>query len=689
MKAVKTVLNIVLVVAVLLSLCAPAFAQTTSLEQEKTALRGVDFSRPYFDGMYMDFKSEEDLDGWSFCREEYDTWGDESLVYSAPTLKDGGMDVYTCYADSSWLTYNGDSGYTVKPTDEFSIYLSPYVPSNYGTGYVSLGLKVDGQTYSYGLGNFWSAGILSTGPLEISGKLQEISLYFGDGYFLQASSITVKYISIGVDYMNAAGLEVIFTDQNGNRLPEGDVNLTGDALNWVKVEQDKYYESKTGEYWKLVNGAYTTTAPDAVVDGVPVDPNVYLDTTVMYRKTTDSTTVKAQGEPKYVTGTTGDDGVVRFKGLSDGAYEITELRAPEGYHILATSFPVNILWNGENYTYEYDGAVETGGMGRVVVVHCVSDAGVVLDWDITLKHSLNIANDISVNYLVPAEQLKGYDMESVYVEVSIPIYVNNEHTGSKTEILYPEYRQGYYYFTLNGLTAVQMNDTLTACLYGTRWGAKVHSLEDTYSIATYAMIQMNKVDAKASLKTLCANLLRYGAMAQAYKEYRTDAPADGAMTTQHRANLTNLNAVVFSNNYLELNDEYETGFAWTGKGLNLGTRVGMTFRMEQLDDTLSPEDWFVVIRYRNGMGEQITYTVDPAEISCDGDVYSFEFSGLTSTELRTVVAATVYGADNRPISKTLVYSPDTYGTGKSGLLGDVCRALFAYGDSANAFFSGK
>ena len=71
-----------------------------------------------------------------------------------------------------------------------------------------------------------------------------------------------------------------------------------------------------------------------------------------------------------------------------------------------------------------------------------------------------------------------------------------------------------------------------------------------------------------------------------------------------------------------------------------------------------------------------------------GNVYTFEFTGLTTTELRTAVAVTVYGADDRPISKTLIYSPDTYGNGKTELLGDVCRALFAYSDSATAFFAG-
>ncbi|MBR4309263.1 MAG: hypothetical protein IKT58_06685 [Oscillospiraceae bacterium] len=39
-----------------------------------------------------------------------------------------------------------------------------------------------------------------------------------------------------------------------------------------------------------------------------------------------------------------------------------------------------------------------------------------------------------------------------------------------------------------------------------------------------------------------------------------------------------------------------------------------------------------------------------------------------------------------PVSATLQYSADTYGNNKSGDLLELCEALFAYSDSAKAFF---
>ena len=61
-------------------------------------------------------------------------------------------------------------------------------------------------------------------------------------------------------------------------------------------------------------------------------------------------------------------------------------------------------------------------------------------------------------------------MDTVYVESIIDIYEGNEKIGTTTIRIDPVESVYYYYFTLNGLTAVQMNDTITSTLYGTKDG---------------------------------------------------------------------------------------------------------------------------------------------------------------------------------------------------------------------------
>jgi hypothetical protein len=151
-----------------------------------------------------------------------------------------------------------------------------------------------------------------------------------------------------------------------------------------------------------------------------------------------------------------------------------------------------------------------------------------LDSGIVIGHTLNLASDISVNYAVKSDLLAAYD--SCYLEVRLPVYSGNVLTGNRTVTVQPVQNGSYYYFTLTGITAVQMQDTLLATLYMSKDGRDYASHADSYSIATYAYNQLNKGNASKALKTLCADLLRYGAAAQTYKGYRTDALATEALT---------------------------------------------------------------------------------------------------------------------------------------------------------------
>ncbi|MBP3413340.1 MAG: phosphodiester glycosidase family protein, partial [Oscillospiraceae bacterium] len=140
-----------------------------------------------------------------------------------------------------------------------------------------------------------------------------------------------------------------------------------------------------------------------------------------------------------------------------------------------------------------------------------------------LNHSLNLASDISVNLLISKTLLEGFDMSTVYVESTVDRYEGNQLTGTSTIRIEPVENGNYYYFTLNGLTAVQMNDRISSVLHGTKKGQPYCSPVDEYSIAAYAYSQMNNPDRPEALKIHCADLLRYGAKAQIFKNYRTNA----------------------------------------------------------------------------------------------------------------------------------------------------------------------
>ncbi|MBR4308609.1 MAG: phosphodiester glycosidase family protein [Oscillospiraceae bacterium] len=311
----------------------------------------------------------------------------------------------------------------------------------------------------------------------------------------------------------------------------------------------------------------------------------------------------------------------------------------------------------------------------------------MVDESLQLSHSLNLASDISVNFVVPKIMLEGYDMSTVYVESQMDLYDGDRVSGTKTIRMEPVDKGNSYYFTLDGLTAVQMNDRIRSVIYGTKEGQPYYSPMEDYSISDYAYSQLNKTNTTDALRTLCADLLRYGAKAQIYKNYRTDALADQLMTEAHRSYLSDAEAVTFGNVNVTGSELSKPAVSWVGKSLDLNSKVTVLYVINTASYTGKVEDLTLKVSYLNCSGEAVTVTQEaPKAYGNTGVTYAFYLDELLAAELRTVLTAQVYEG-NTPVSNTLTYTADTYGNNKTGALGELCRALFAYSDSAKAYFA--
>ncbi len=310
------------------------------------------------------------------------------------------------------------------------------------------------------------------------------------------------------------------------------------------------------------------------------------------------------------------------------------------------------------------------------------------DPSIKIGHSLDLASDITLNYAVTVASMAGFNMDSVRLEITVPIYEGNDLVGNSVVILVPELRGSYYYFTLKGRTAVHMNDQMMSVLYGTKDGQSYRSPADSYSIADYAYAQLGKTSAKAELRALCAELLRYGAQAQIFKGYRTDALADSRMTEAQKALLTAEGAVTFQNNNIQGNEIETPQVTWLGKSLDLNTRVTVVYIVDTANYSGNAEDLTMHLEYVDGKGVTRNIIVtDPAPYGNVEGRMAFRFDGLLAAELRTVVKTRIYAGETA-VSNSLLYSADTYGNGRKGQLLSLCKALFAYSDKAKAYFTG-
>ncbi len=308
---------------------------------------------------------------------------------------------------------------------------------------------------------------------------------------------------------------------------------------------------------------------------------------------------------------------------------------------------------------------------------------------IKIGRSLTLVNDITLNFAVPKSYVESYD--SLYMECVLPVYQGEGVFEVQTLKLQPEDRGSIYYFCLDSITALQMNDIIAATLRMSKDGHKYGSETTEYSVVIYAQTMLSNSTVAEGVKTICADLLRYGAAAQTFKNYRTDALADSTMTEEQKTYLSDLNGLTFNTVNETLNDVTEPSVTWLGKTLNLEARVVIRF-LVNVDPSVLTNDKFMGnlclrLTYEDMTGETVTREVfNPVSYGEEPGWFVFDFAGFTAAELRTVVSAAVYSG-NRQVSPTLKYNIDTYCNGKTGALGDLCKALIAYSHSAKTHFS--
>ena len=255
-------------------------------------------------------------------------------------------------------------------------------------------------------------------------------------------------------------------------------------------------------------------------------------------------------------------------------------------------------------------------------------------------------------------------------------YVVFTFNGSQTTVRdYTTDAYGRLLFVFTDINPQCMGDEISATLYATKNGTQESVSVTNYSVRDYCVNKLADNTISASLRTLLSDLLAYGAAAQTYMNYKTNAlVTDG--NDINNPNYTTFSAL--SGNAASFTGEADSDVYWTAASLTLTSSVAMNFRFyAESTDNLS------VTVSVNGRSQTFTEFT-----AIGGGVYGISFTGIQADELAQPVTAS-FARSGAAIGNTLTYSVNAYVQSKqndsNAALQALVRALYNYGASAEAY----
>ena len=149
-------------------------------------------------------------------------------------------------------------------------------------------------------------------------------------------------------YTYVTGIQLTKVDNSNidpaqaSKLQGAKFTITGTRNNFYIVNEEIYKEDRNGDSYLLKDGTYTMDAPTA--DTLHLYDAETVEGAKKYTKI-QSVTKETKGEEDFsAEGYVNKNGVLTFKGLSEGDYTIKEVVAPDGYNILDTEIKISIDW---------------------------------------------------------------------------------------------------------------------------------------------------------------------------------------------------------------------------------------------------------------------------------------------------------------------------------------------------------
>ncbi len=322
----------------------------------------------------------------------------------------------------------------------------------------------------------------------------------------------------------------------------------------------------------------------------------------------------------------------------------------------ASECSFTILLN-EDVLYEISGAGNlTDGETLLTIDAVIENTEPQLDANLKFNMNIAVGAEMVVNYNFMASTVSKY--EDFYLEVKknveggepiITTYGISEGHTQMGVMNHPTTGEALLYnASYNGINAKEMGDTFETTLYAIDANGKVYKGETVVSsIKEFLMGKLDDAKSSAELKTMAANMLIYGAVAQVKFDYNTGDLVTNSMTAEHRAYATRT--------VPEATDNYSV----TGDGANISTSITVGSKVELslsaiARDVTDPTSVKCIITDSDDKVLAVLAT------GCMADVmFTAKYDNVGAREMRKIIKVTFYEGD-KPISRTINWSVESY-----------------------------
>lgn len=283
--------------------------------------------------------------------------------------------------------------------------------------------------------------------------------------------------------------------------------------------------------------------------------------------------------------------------------------------------------------------------------------------------SVVLEDDLALNYKVSASLIENNFYKDPYA-----VFTFN---GKETTVTDYTVKDGKYIFSFKNIAPDKLGDTVTATLYATLDGEAVSSITREYSVKQYCANMMAKYPDYTKLCTLLADILHYGAAAQTYTGYKTDALVNSGVAagTTVTPELTDHRSVG-----TELADPEVT---WNGGGLRLEESI-----VVRLKFTVANTEGLTARLFVDG--EELASAASFVAAGEMENQYYVYFRCFTAAQMRKPFQVTFY-RNGEQVSNTLTYSMESYINSKKNdentNLASLVIAAAKYGDSVGAYLN--